>query len=793
VAISLLALHALCGAGVLLGARRLGRWGFALGALPLVASVLALGMRAGDVLDGRPVTGSVSWVPSLGLTLDSRVDAFSLLMVVLVCGVGSLVFAYAWSYFSHSDDGGRVAGLLTLFAGAMLGVVVADNLFFLFLCWELTSVTSYLLIGIHDRRAEARAAATHALLVTGAGGLVMLAGLVLLGQEAGTYSLSALLEAPPSGTVTSVALALVLVGAFTKSAQYPFHSWLPGAMVAPTPISSYLHSAAMVKAGVYLVARLAPSFAGTGAFRPLVVTVGLFTMVAGGLRAMRPFDLKQILAFGTISQLGFLMVLFGIGQPEATAAGCALLLSHALFKAALFMCVGVVDHQLHTRDVRALPELGHGWRGTKAVVALSAASMAAVPPLAGFIAKESAYASLVEGTGGDRLVLAVIVAGSILTVAYSCRIVAAFLRPSLLRGDGSDATAADAAGRPPTVGFVAPAMALATATVLLGLVPAIWSDLVDHASHALDLHAHAHLALWHGFNSALVLSAVTLAAGLGLFAARRWLAAAQGALAPTTTGADVYDASLRGLLAGSAKLTGVVQSGSLPTYAAVILTTAALAPTVALLTGDWWSGWPDVIGRAGQVPVAGLIVVAAMAATLATRRFVAAVMLGAVGYGTALFFVVQGAPDVALTQFGVETLSVVVFLLVLRRLPDRYEKPVPAMGQPLRIAVSAAVGAFVVLMALASYGARTSPSVSDQMVERAYPEGYGHNIVNVILVDIRGIDTLGEITVLATASVGMTALARAAKRPRRRTGRATPRAAAPTSAGAGAGSGGAGR
>lgn len=737
------------------------------GSLPLVATLAWLAVEAGGILDGRVATGTLEWAPSLGLTIDARVDPFAVLMVLLVSGVGTLVFAYGWSYFGDGDQAGRVAGLLTLFAGAMLGVVLADHLLFLYVCWELTSITSYLLIGIDDRRSEARAAATHALVVTGAGGLAMLAGLILLGQEAGTYSLSGLLASPPSGTVTSVALVLVLVGAFTKSAQYPFHSWLPGAMVAPTPISAYLHSAAMVKAGVYLVARLAPAFAGSGIFRPLVVTVGLTTMVAGGLRALRPYDLKQILAFGTISQLGFLMVLFGLGHPEATAAGCALLVAHALFKAALFMCVGVVDHQTHTRDVREIPNLDVGWGWTKAAAAVSAASMAAVPPLAGFIAKESAYASLVDGSAGDRVVLGAIVAGSILTVAYSWRILAAFVRPELVREGGQPRAQASVIA--PARWFVAPAALLAAATILLGVAPAAWSGLIDHAAHALDGRAHAHLLLWHGAKPALVLSVATLVCGTGLFVARRQVASLQRAAGSTTTGSDVYDGAIRGLLAGSTRLTGVVQSGSLPLYAAVILATAALAPSIALVTGPWWSGWPDADGTLGQLPVAGLIVVAAVAATLATRRFVAAVMLGAAGYGMALFFVVQGAPDVALTQFGVETLSVVVFLLVLRRLPDRFERPAPAMGQPLRIAVSLAVGAFVVVMALAASGARTAAPVSGEMVERAYPDGYGHNIVNVILVDIRGIDTLGEITVLATAAIGITALARAAKRPRRLT------------------------
>lgn len=760
--LALLALHALIGTMVLTFARRLGRWGLVAGGLVTGLTMAWVAARAGDVLDGDPVTQHAEWVPQLDLALDVRLDSFAVLMTVLVSGIGTLVFAYAWPYFGRSEVAGRVAGLLTLFAGSMLGVVLADNLLLLYVCWELTSVTSYLLIGIDDAEPRARAAALHALLVTGLGGLAMLGGFVVLGQEAGTYRISELLAAPPSGTAVSVALVLVLLGAFTKSAQYPFHSWLPGAMVAPTPISAYLHSAAMVKAGIYLVARLAPAFADDGVWRPLVVTVGLTTMIAGGLRALRPFDLKQLLAFGTISQLGFLMVLFGIGHPEATAAGCALLLAHGLFKAALFMVVGIVDHEAHTRDLRELPRLGTGWTATKVVALASAASMAAVPPLAGFIAKEEAYAALLEGSAGDRLALAGIVAGSILTVGYSLRFAFALLRADVVAGAADRPTLEIGPGR----AILVPGLVLAAGSVVLGVAPSVWSDLVDHAALALDGASGTHLALWHGLETPLALSALTLATGALIFALRRPVATAQDRLAPSITGTDAYEATVRGVLRLAARVTSTLQSGSLPIYAAIILSTAAIAPTAALLSGAWWPGWPDTVGHGAHLPIAGLLVVGGLAATLATRRFAAALLLGVVGYGMSLFFVVQGAPDLALTQFAVETLSVVVFLLVLRRLPDRFERRAPAIGRLYRVAVSAAVGVFVVLMAIASSGSRTEPPVSREMSEQALPEGDGKNVVNVILVDIRGMDTLGEITVLAAAGIGIVALTRVGKRPR---------------------------
>lgn len=761
--LALLALHGIAGVVALSGARRLGRWALVLGAVAPAVTVAWAATQAGTVLDGGTVVQSVTWVPELDLGIDLRFDAFALLMVLLVSGIGTLVFAYAWSYFGTTEKVGRAAGLLTLFAGAMLGVVLADNLLLLYVCWELTSVTSYLLIGVDDAEPRARAAALHALLVTSLGGLAMLAGLVLLGQQGGTFRIGALLADPPSGTVVAVALVLVLLGAFTKSAQYPFHSWLPEAMVAPTPISAYLHSAAMVKAGVYLVALLAPAFATQGVWRPLVVVVGLTSMVAGGLRALRPFDLKQLLAFGTISQLGFLIVLLGVGRPEATAAGCALLLAHGLFKASLFMVVGVVDHETHTRDVRELPLLGPGWGLARTTAVLSAASMAAVPPLAGFIAKEKAYEAFLHGGTGERLVLVGIVVGSVLTVAYSLRLVAALVRPDAV---APAATPRRVLETGPAVAFVAPAALLAGLSLLLGLDPALWTTLVDQAALALDPASGAALKLWPGLNTALLLSALTLALGVAVFVARARVARAQSRLAPRTTGALVYEGIVTRVLDRAADVTAAVQSGSLPIYVAITLTTAAVVPTVGMLTGEWWPGWPELVGHAANLPIAGALVVGALAATLATRRFAAALFLGAVGYAMTLFFVVHGAPDLALTQFAVETLTVVAFLLVLRRLPDRFERRAPAVGTGVRLAVSAAVGAFVVLMAIGTAGSRTEPSVSTTMSERALPDGDGRNVVNVILVDIRGLDTLGEVTVLVAAGIGIVALARVGERPR---------------------------
>ena len=405
--IVLLVLHLVVGIGLLSASRRLASGGrqdvaFAIAAVPSAATVCWLAVVAPSVIDGDARTSHVSWIPSLGVDLDLRLDAFALLMLALVAGIGVLVIAYAWRYFSHPEPPDvRLLGLLVLFAGAMVGLVVADNLLILYGFWELTSVTSFLLIGNRHEDAAARSAALQALLVTGLGALAMLAGFIVIGQAAGTYRLSELLADPPGGTTVTVALLLILLGAFTKSAQVPFHTWLPGAMVAPTPVSTYLHSATMVKAGVYLVARFAPVYAlTTDWWRPVVVSVGVATMIVGGVRALRRTDLKLLLADGTISQLGFMIAVFGWGTTATTVAGCTMLLAHGAFKATAFMVVGILDHEHGTRDIRHLPRPGAGWGPTMVAATVAAASMAGVPLLFGFVAKEADYTGFLEQGAG---------------------------------------------------------------------------------------------------------------------------------------------------------------------------------------------------------------------------------------------------------------------------------------------------------------------------------------------------------------------------------------------------------
>ena len=757
--LTLLALHlALALIAPAVGAR-IGRRVFLLVALAPAATAVWAATQASAVLDGRPVQSQTSWVPGLGLTLDLRLDALALLMVTLVSGVGALIFLYCARYFPAQQRGlGRFAGALTGFAGAMLGLVLADDLILLYVFWELTSVTSYLLIGFDDEQEDSRRAAQQALLVTTLGGLVMLVGLILLGQAAGTSSLSAILADPPTGGTVPVALLLILVGAFTKSAQVPFHPWLPAAMAAPTPVSAYLHAAAMVKAGVYLVARLAPAFALVGPWRPVVLTVGLATMILGGWRALRQNDLKRLLAFGTVSQLGFLMVLVGAGTREAALAGAALLLAHGLFKSTLFLTVGILDHETGTRDLRELSGLGRRLPVLAVVSTLAALSMAGVPPLLGFISKEAAYEAFLHGGAADRLVFAGLFVGSVLTAAYSAR----FVWGAFASKPGCGATHAGT----PSPGFLAPVVVLGVTGLVLGLLPFLADPLVQAYASSYDVAVGPvpeaeHLALWHGLTPALGFSVLTLLLGAALFAGREPVRAAQRRSSAVLGALDAdrsYDRTLVGVDRTALRSTALVQNGSLPVYLAMILLTLVLLPGSALVGGTALTLDLKAWDRPLQAVVAVVIAVAAVATARAHRRFTAVLYLGAVGYGIAVMFVLQGGPDLALTQFLVETLALVIFMFVLRRLPPTFAVPFLRMSQAFRLGVALSVGVFVALAGLVAGQARTASPASQAYLDQALPEGGGRNVVNVILVDFRGFDTLGEVTVLAVATMGIASL-----------------------------------
>lgn len=750
---TLIALHFVTALVAPVAAKRLGPRVFLLCAVAPAVTLVAVMTQATGIVDGDAVEQTIRWVDGLGLELGFRLDALGLVMVALVSGIGVLIFAYSRWYFSPQAHLGRFAAVLTAFSGSMLGLVVANDLLTVFLFWELTSVTSYLLIGHNDTDEEARSAALAALLVTGLGGLAMLAGFVILG-EIGITSLSALVEHPPSGALAGAGAALLLVGAFTKSAQAPFHFWLPGAMAAPTPVSAYLHSATMVKAGVYLVARAAPGFAHTIAWwRPVVIGVGATTMLIGGYRALRQHDLKLLLAFGTVSQLGFIMLLVGTGDPHVAFAGIVVLFAHGLFKAALFLTAGIVDHQAHSRDIRLLSGLARVMPATFVTAALAVASMAGVIPLLGFIAKEEALASLLDGHfGGTGAALTAVVAGSVLTTAYGARYLWGAFATKPERGPAYDVEA-------PKPALLAPAALLAVASLVFGLAPRLVSPLLSAAGGNLYPELRdTKLYLWHGFNTALLLSVVALGVGLVLFGARRAVELGQERLHWPFGAHDGYRASIRALARTAGTVTGVMQNGSLPAYLLVILTTATVLPGVVLVSQVALPDEVVVADSALQGLVAGLVLGMAVATALARRRLHAVLSLGAAGFGVAVLFLIEGAPDLALTQLLIEMLSVAVFVLVLRHLPERFE-PVPwRAGQIVRALVAGTAGVFVTIFSLTAAAERVHPPISDEIVRRALPEAGGRNVVNTILVDFRGFDTLGEITVLAVAALGIASL-----------------------------------
>ncbi|MFB9313518.1 Na+/H+ antiporter subunit A [Nocardioides plantarum] len=744
--------------------RWLGRRAFlALALVPLAAVVWAL-TQTGTVLDGGVVEESSAWIPSLGFTLDLTLDSLRWLMVLIVAGVGVVVLAYCAWYFEDSSRGlVGFASSFSAFVGAMLGLVLADNLLLLFVFWELTTIASFLLIGFDPTNRASRRAAIQALLVTTLGGLAMLVGMLLLGQVAGTFSLAAIVADPPSGAATTVAVWLILVGALSKSAIVPFQFWLPGAMAAPTPVSAYLHAASMVKAGLLLVALLVPAFADTPGWRPVLLTLGVATMVSGGWRALRQIDVKLLLAYGTVSQLGFLLVVLAVGSRTAALAGTALVLAHALFKSTLFLVVGVVDRLTGTRDLHTLSGVGRRLPALAVAAALAGASMAGLPPLVGFLGKETMWTALLELTHDGNtagvpvwagwLLVAGVLLGSSLTAAYTVR----FWWGAFATKPGVAPTAV----RPLAVPFAAGPVLLAALGLVLGFLGAGLTDALQPYADRFEAGDHEeYLALWHGLELPLLLSAVTVVVGAALFVVRDPLCAFQHRVELPVSGGQVYRATLRGVDRLAVEVTGTVQRGSAASYLAIILLVVAAGPGTALVLA--LVDGPDLKVFAwdslGQ-PAVGLVMIAAAVMTVRSRRRLRAFILaGVTGYGCALLFVLHGAPDIALTQILVETVALVVIVLVLRRLPDYFsDKPLHPIRYA-RMALAAVIGAVVSGVLVVAGSSRTAEAVSTRFAKAAYEFGYGRNVVNVTLVDIRAWDTFGEISVLVVAATGVASL-----------------------------------
>ncbi|GAA3341200.1 Na+/H+ antiporter subunit A [Curtobacterium pusillum] len=733
----------------------LGRRVFYAAALaPAAAAVLTIA-QTGTALHGG-VTERFGWVPQLDLAIALRMDALSWVLGLVVSVVGALVLVYCASYFDHDEPGlGRFAGVLTAFAGSMYGLVVADDVIVLFVLWEATTVFSYLLIGHDAAKRASRAAAMQALVVTTAGGLAMLAGLVVLSVTAGTTSLSGIVADPPSGTIVSVAVVLVLLGALTKSAIVPFHFWLPAAMAAPTPVSAYLHAAAMVKAGIYLVARLAPAFALLEGWRETITVLGVVGMLIGGYRALRQTDIKLLLAYGTVAQLGFLVLAAGWGAPEVALGGVALLVAHAAFKSTLFLVVGAIDHVTGTRDLARLSGLGRRMPWLAAVAALALLSMAGIPPTIGFVAKEAVLTGFIDALHGPDAgwawsALVGVTVGSVLTVAYSLR----FLWGAFARKPGvadTEPHGLHGLGTVPSVlALTGLALGIGTPLVAHGLEPA--------ASAAALAETVPHLALWHGLEPALGLSAVTLAGGLALFAVRRPVEALQHRLAGFPSASSIYRHVMRGLDRIATGLTAGVQRGSLPYYLTVILSVFVAGAIVNLIIGGPWAFHVRLADSWGQIPVVIVMSVAAIAVLTAKTRFAAAVLVGVTGYGMSVLFVLHGAVDLALTQLVVETVTLIAFVLVLRRLPPRIATANPSRFRVVRALFAGLAGLTLAVVVVVAASARTAEPLWPDLPALTSSFGHGLNVVNVALVDLRGWDTLGELTVVVAAATGVASL-----------------------------------
>ena len=714
----------------------------------------------GSIAAGRTVVVSYPWVPDLGISLSFYLDGLSLLFALLICGIGALVTIYAGRYLNGHPHLDRFYIYLLLFETSMLGLVLADNLFLMFVFWELTSLASFLLIGFEHEREAARSAALQALLVTGMGGLALLAALVLLAQVGGSSELSTLIR---SGRTIELhplylpILVLILIGAFAKSAQFPFHFWLPNAMEAPTPVSAYLHSATMVKAGVYLLARLAPVLGGSEAWRSLVTGAGMITMLLGALMALWQRDLKRILAYSTISALGTLVMLLGLDTLASVKAAMLFLLTHALYKGALFLVAGAVDHETGTRDVTRLGRLARAMPVTAVAAGLAGLSMAGLPPTLGFISKEVLYeAQLHASPPGGLVVIAGVLANGFLVAVAGIVAIGPFLgrRAALSK-------------KPHEVSFgmlIGPLLLAAAGLVGGVFAKALLEPLLSASVRAVRPEATAlELKLWPGISPVLALSVLTLGVGAVAYAARgfwhrtSWLGEAIDRWGPQ----GGYGLLLAGLNGVARLQTRLLQNGYLRFYLmALIATTVGLVGSTLLLRGVEIEGLGQLRNvRPHEWIIAITILAAALMTTVTSSRLAAAAALGTIGYGVALFYVLFSAPDLAMTQFTVETLTVILFVLVVYRLP-RFA-PLSTRKARVRDALIALLaGGLMTVLVLTALATPRESQLAAYFMENSWTQAHGRNVVNVILVDFRGLDTLGEITVLAVAAIGIYALLR---------------------------------
>jgi multicomponent K+:H+ antiporter subunit A len=761
--VSLLLLAFIPFAGALLTAsvHRAGRNAQALVAIGSTAMALLLLLsHAPRVFGGEIVSQRLEWVPAAGLAANFFLDPLGLFFAGLILGIGLLIVVYARFYLAAEDPMGRFYVFLLLFQGAMLGITLSDNVLLLIIFWELTSLSSFLLIGYWRSKPEARQGARMALVVTGGGGLALLAGLLILAEIAGSADLTTILasrDLVQASPLYPLALVLILIGCFTKSAQFPFHFWLPHAMAAPTPVSAYLHSATMVKAGVFLLARLWPVLAGTDLWFALVATTGLVTMLIGAAIALFKDDLKALLAYSTVSHLGLLTMLFGFGTPMAAVVGIFHMLNHAIFKAALFLSAGIIDHESGTRDVRRLGGLMTLMPITATIAGVSAASMAGFPPFNGFISKEMMLEQAAQTVWNelDWLVPLVATVAAALSVAYSLRFfVHVFMGP---RRDDYPRAPHD-----PPLGLWLPPALLAVLAILIGLMPAtIAGPLVQSVSTSVIGAEPPYFALklWHGFTPALVLSVLAIIAGSLMLWCHEALEKACRSL-PGVEAKAMFDRAIAGLATASGAATRAVHTGSLQRTLATLFVTAILLGWAAFAGGGPMTGSRPQLPAS---PVAILAWVALLGATAAIvvgfrQRFIALVYISVIGLVISLGFVHLSAPDLALTQISVEVVTILLLLLALNLLP----KSPPRIGTMRRRLRDGAIGIVGGSSAgVAAWQVMTRPPndpISSFHWANSYAGGGGNNVVNVTLVDFRAFDTFGEIIVLGIAALAIFAL-----------------------------------
>ncbi len=736
----------------------------ALGAIGVsLSSLVLLLSQAQDVFNGKTIIQTWPWLTQVGIDFSFRLDALGLLFSLLITGIGTLIYIYAYYYLSPKNSLSKLYVLLMLFMAAMLGISLSNNLILLLIFWELTSISSFLLVGYWSNYDAAQRGSRMALTITGMGGLCMLGGFVLLAQITGTYqidqilTMSSQIQQHPLFVPT---LLLILMGAFTKSAQFPFHFWLPNAMAAPTPVSAYLHSATMVKAGIFLLARLLPIFAGAALYHNLVTFIGLFTLCMAAFFAIFKEDLKGLLAYSTISHLGLIVCLLGIGSPLAVSAAIFHIINHATFKAALFMIAGIIDHESGTRDLRKLSGLWQLLPFTATLTMITAASMAGVPLTNGFLSKEMFFTELLANLTGPVMIVSAIIAtfAGIFAVAYSVRLVHGVFFDGPLGKEVPNKEAHE-----PPFGMRAPATLLAALCILVGLFPAL---LVEHivnstarASIQNPTFEGTHLAIWHGLNAPLLMSVIALLGGLVFY-----FALAKGGklrridldpLLGRLQGKVLFDLFLKHLLLSSRKFRRFTENGKLQSYLLWILIFSVAIVIVPFWLQGIGTGSRELVHAPVIAIVLWLLLFSAcwMMLWFHHERIKAVLISGAVGLVVTMVFICFSAPDLALTQITVDVVTTVLLLMSLSLLPQLtpYESSVSRRWRDAIIAIIAGLGIAWISWLIMT---RDHNSISWFFMQQSIPLGGGTNVVNVILVDFRGFDTFGEITVLGIAAIG---------------------------------------